>query len=130
VKDGISRGKSVNARWRVLNANILLERAGAYVADSRQDCPWQANQTDANRIAFYILEEVVVGVFRGRIISQSFPAIWGGSLQGLLSMGAIVFVAPFFAFRELARVIRQRELWSLLLKRGTRVYILQSSPQY
>jgi predicted ABC-type sugar transport system permease subunit len=82
-------------------------------------------------IAFYILEEVVVGVFRGRTISQSFPAIGGGSLQGLLSMGAIVFVSliPFFAFRELARVIGQRELWSLLLKRGTRVYTLQSGPQ-
>ena len=82
-------------------------------------------------IAFYILEEVVVGVFKGRTIAQSFPAIGGGSLQGLLSMGAIVFVAliPFFAFRELGRVIGQRELWSLLLKRGTRVYTLQSSPQ-
>ena len=80
---------------------------------------------------FNILEEVVVGVFKGRTISQSFPAIGGGSLQGLLSMGAIVLVAliPFFAFRELGRVIGQRELWSLLLKRGTRVYTLQSSPQ-
>ena len=82
-------------------------------------------------IAFHILEEVAIGVFKGRTISQSFPSIGGGGLQGLLSMGAIVFVAliPFFAFRELGRVIGQRELWSLLLKRGTRVYTLQSSPQ-
>ena len=70
-------------------------------------------------------------MFRGKTISQSFPAIGGGSLQGLLSMAAIVFVAliPFFAFRELGRVIGKRELWSLLLKRGTRAYTLQSSPQ-
>jgi len=74
-------------------------------------------------IAFHILEEVVVGLFRGRTISQSFPAIGGGSLQGLLSMGAIVFVAliSFFPFSEFGRVIGRRELWSLLLKSGTRV---------
>jgi hypothetical protein len=83
------------------------------------------------RVILRILEEVLVGVFRGRTISQSIPAIGGESLQGLLSHGAIVFVAmiPFFAFREIGRVIGQRELWSLLLNRGTRVYTLQSRPQ-
>jgi hypothetical protein len=40
-------------------------------------------------------------------------------------MGAIVFVAliPFFAFGEFGRVIGRRELWSLLLKSGTRVRV-------
>ena len=60
-------------------------------------------------IGFHILEEVLGGVFRGRTISQSIPAIGGESLQGLLSHGAIVLVAmiPFFAFREIGRVIGQ-----------------------
>jgi hypothetical protein len=82
-------------------------------------------------IGFHILEEVLGGVFRGRTISQSIPAIGGESLQGLLSHGAIVLVAmiPFFAFREIGRVIGQRELWSLLLNRGARVYTLQSRPR-
>ena len=82
-------------------------------------------------IGFHIIEEVVVGVIRGRTIAQSFPAIGGGSLQGILSVGAIVFVAliPFFAFREIGRVVGKSELWSLFLARGNRIYTLQSRPQ-
>lgn len=82
-------------------------------------------------IGFHIVEEVVVGLTRGRSIAQSFPAVGGGSMQAIWSRGAIVFVAliPFFAFREFGRVIGRHELWSLLLKRGNRVYTLQSRPQ-
>ena len=82
-------------------------------------------------IGVHILERVIVGVWSGRTIAQSFPDIGGGSLNGILSLGATVFVAliPFFAFREISRVIGPGELWSLLLSRGTRVYTLQSRPQ-
>jgi hypothetical protein len=83
-------------------------------------------------IGFFIVEEVVVGLIRGRSIAQSFPAAgrWG-SVQAILSRGAIVFVAliPYFAFGESGRVIGRRELWSLLLTRGNRIYTLQSMPQ-
>ena len=82
-------------------------------------------------VGFHILERVIVGVWRGRTIAQSFPTIGGGSVNGILSLGATLFVAliPFFAFREISRVIGRGELWSLLLSRGTRVYTLQSRPQ-
>ena len=82
-------------------------------------------------IGFHIVERVIDGVLHGRSVAQSFPDIGGGSVQGILSLGATVFVAliPFFAFREIARVIGHSELWSLLLSRGTRVYTLQSRPQ-
>jgi hypothetical protein len=82
-------------------------------------------------IGFHILERVIVGVWRGRTIAQSFPTIGGGSVNGILSLGATLFVAliPFFAFREISRVIGRGALWSLLLSRGTRVYTLQSRPQ-
>jgi hypothetical protein len=82
-------------------------------------------------VCFHIVEEVVVGLMRGRSIAQSFPAVGSGSLQGILSVGAIVFVAliPFFAFREIGRVIGKSELWSLLISRAKRVYPLQSTPQ-
>ena len=67
-------------------------------------------------IGFHIVERVIGGVVRGRSIAQSFPTIGGGSVQGILSVGATVFVAliPFFAFREIARVIGHSELWSWL----------------
>jgi hypothetical protein len=82
-------------------------------------------------IGFHILERVIVGVLSGRTIVQSFPHIGGGSVQGILSLGVTLFFAliPFFAFREISRVIGRGELWSLLLSRGTRVYTLQSRPQ-
>ena len=82
-------------------------------------------------IGFHIVERVIGGVLHGRSVAQSFPDIGGGSVQGILSLGATVFVAliPFFAFREISRVIGPGELWSLLLSRGTRVYTLQSRPQ-
>ena len=82
-------------------------------------------------IGFHILERVIVGVWRGSTIAQSFPTIGGGSVNGILSLGATLFVAliPFFAFREISRVIGRVELWSLLLSRGSRVYTLQARPQ-
>jgi hypothetical protein len=80
---------------------------------------------------FHIVKEVVVGAFKGTPISESLPLIGAGSLKRLLCRGGIVFIAliPFFAFREIGRVIGKGELWSLLLTRGTRVYTLQSRPQ-
>jgi hypothetical protein len=82
-------------------------------------------------VGFHTVERMIEGVLHGRSLAQSFPDIGGGSVQGILSVGATVFVAliPFFAFREISRVIGPGELWSLLLSRGTRVYTLQSRPQ-
>jgi hypothetical protein len=82
-------------------------------------------------MAFHTTERVIVGVWSGKNIAQSFPDIGGGSLKGIFFLGATVFVAliPFFAFREISRAIGSSELWSLLLSRGTRVYTLQSRPQ-
>jgi hypothetical protein len=83
-------------------------------------------------IGVHILERVIEGVWRGHTIAQSFPDIGGGSLQGILSLAATVFVAliPFFAFREISRVIGPSELWSLLISPGNRAYTLQSRPQH
>jgi hypothetical protein len=82
-------------------------------------------------IGFHIVEEVVVGLIRSGSIAQSLPAAGGGSVQAILSRGAIEFIAliPFFAFREIGRVIGKNELWSLLLTRGNRVYTLLSRPR-
>jgi hypothetical protein len=78
-------------------------------------------------VAFHFVEEAVGGMFRGRTMAEIFPAIGAGSLKAILSRGVVVFVAliPFFTFREVGKVIGKRELWSLLLARGTGVYTLQ-----
>lgn len=77
-------------------------------------------------IGFHIVEGVLVGVASGKTISESFPEIGGGRLTGVFSAGAVIFVTliPFFAFREISRVIGERELWSLIFRRGKKDYKL------
>jgi len=68
-------------------------------------------------ICFHIIEEYVIGVFKGKSITESVASIGGGSLSGILSVAAIITLAlsPFFAFRELGRVIGERNLRDILL---------------
>jgi hypothetical protein len=67
-------------------------------------------------ICFHIIEETLIGVFHGKTLSQSIPNFGGGTLQGILMVGIIMFVVlmPFFAFVELDRAIGTEELRSLL----------------
>ena len=53
-------------------------------------------------------------------IAASFPKIGGEGWKGILVVGSILFVAliPFFAYREVARVLGKDELHSLIFKRG------------
>jgi hypothetical protein len=72
-------------------------------------------------VCFDILEDVVVGVFHHKTITQSMPTLGGGGLEGMLLVGLMVFIVliPFFCFTEVARVIGEDELISLILKRRT-----------
>jgi hypothetical protein len=65
----------------------------------------------------YIVEEVAVGLFHGKTVAESFPEIGGGGLVGVLIIGAIMGIAlvPFFAFREIARVVGEAEFRTLML---------------
>jgi uncharacterized protein (DUF1810 family) len=64
----------------------------------------------------HIIEETLIGVLHDKTLSQSIPKIGGGTLQGILMIGIIMFVVltPFFAFRELGRAIGTEQLHSLL----------------
>ena len=69
---------------------------------------------------FDIVEEVLVGLFKGKTVAESFPDIGGGSLRGILSMIVVITVLliPFFAYREIAQVIGESKLHSLLFTRA------------
>ena len=56
---------------------------------------------------FDVVEEVIVGVFKGKTIGESIPVIGGGTPSGVFFVGIILAVAliPFFAFREVGRAI-------------------------
>jgi len=73
-------------------------------------------------IGFHIVETMLVGLWHGKMLAESLPVMGGGSIQGILSVGTVCFVVllPFFAFREIGRVIGHRELWALILERRDR----------
>jgi hypothetical protein len=68
-------------------------------------------------VAAYILEEIVIGQFHGRGITESLPALGGGGVGGTLSVTALLCIAlvPFFAFREIARTVGEAEFRTLML---------------
>ena len=70
-------------------------------------------------IVVHICEKILVGVWHGDSAASSFPQIGGGTLTGLLCVGAILFVSllPFFAFREIGRAIGENRLWNLMFRR-------------
>jgi hypothetical protein len=82
-------------------------------------------------LAFDVVEEVLVGVFKGKTIGESIPSIGGGSLSGVVFVGIILSIAliPFFAFREISRMIGERELRALLFTTGRELGPRQSRPQ-
>ena len=72
-------------------------------------------------MCFYVIEEMLIGIWHGRTVAGSFPDIGGGNWKGICVVGFILFVGliPFFAYRELARVLGKDELYSLIFRRGT-----------
>ena len=73
-------------------------------------------------ICFDVAEEVLVGLVRGKTVAQSIPNIGGGSPSGVFFVAIILSVGliPFFAFREIGRVIGKHELRSLIFTDGAR----------
>ena len=67
-------------------------------------------------ICFHIMERAVVALFQGKPLADSLSDFGAGNLRGVLSMGAIVFVAliPFFAFRAIGRAVGEDQLWQLV----------------
>jgi len=55
-------------------------------------------------VCFDILEEVLVGLFHHKAVSESIPALGGGGAEGMLLVGLMVFIVliPFFSFTEVA----------------------------
>ena len=72
-------------------------------------------------ILFHVVEELVIGVWHGKAVAEAIPTLGDGTLQSILMIAIILFVAliPFFAFIELERVIGPEELHTLLFGRKT-----------
>ena len=72
-------------------------------------------------VSAYGLEEMAIGLYRGQAWRASVPAIGGGGVFGVAAVTLIITVAllPYFAFRELGRVLGPDRLRTLLLRDGT-----------
>ena len=73
-------------------------------------------------MSFYIIEETLVGMWHGKSATDSIPDVGGGSLEGILVVGLMMFVVlvPFFGLKEIGRAIGDDNLYELLLVRGSR----------
>ncbi len=58
-------------------------------------------------LVFHVIEETLIGKWHGKTLAESVPTLGDGSLQALLMVEIILFVAliPFFAFLEMERVV-------------------------
>jgi len=74
-------------------------------------------------VCAYALEETALGLWRGKSLADSMPAIGGGGLGGLATAVLIMAVAliPYFAFRELGRVLGRERLRALLFRDGAAI---------
>ena len=60
----------------------------------------------------------MIGLWKGETLAESIPKIGGGSPLGIVIASLIITVAliPFFAFRELSRIMGKGVLGALFLK--------------
>ena len=74
---------------------------------------------------FHVVEKTFSGVLGGKTLSESFSEIGGRTLIGIVSISVLAFVMliPFFAFRELGRLIGEEELRALFLGRGPKAEV-------
>jgi hypothetical protein len=78
---------------------------------------------------FKILEDAAIGLYRGQSLSQSIADIGGGTLRGILSLTAIMFVVliPFFAFTELQEVLGEGKLEQIFFHPHQQLRVSDSS---
>ena len=69
---------------------------------------------------FKILEEFGVGLYHGKTAAQSLTDLGGGTLNGILTLTAIlaVLLVPFFAFTEIRDVFGKERLTKLFFSAG------------
>ena len=68
-------------------------------------------------ICFHIVEHVLIGMLHGQKVAEAFSEIGANKLRGVVSFSVIATVAliPFFALRQLSRVIGKDKILVPLL---------------
>lgn len=73
-------------------------------------------------ILFHIVERMAVGLLSGATARASIPKIGGGSWSGIAAAWAAIAVSllPFFALREISRVLGKDVLWNLMFRHSAK----------
>jgi hypothetical protein len=73
-------------------------------------------------IVFHIAERVTIGMLAGGSARASVPQIGGGSWDGIAAAWAAIAVSllPFFALREISRVLGKDVLWKLMFRHSAK----------
>jgi hypothetical protein len=121
-------GFAVFNAW--LLAKVMLTAEMLHIADNLKDKPliypivFKSAVFALILVSFYLIEEIVLGMWRGKTFADSVPAIGGGgaTLKGELVVAMIMFVVlmPFFALRELGRDIGADKLYEQFFVRRTK----------
>ena len=66
-------------------------------------------------ILFHIIEHVLVGMWHGRMVTETFSEIGADNFMGIAANSVIATFAlvPFFVLSEISRVIGETRFWSL-----------------
>ena len=80
---------------------------------------WKSALFSVLFIVCHGLEEIAVAALAGRPVAHSIPAIGGGTWAGVAFVFAILTVSllPFFALREIGRLLGEGRLWALMFHR-------------
>jgi hypothetical protein len=70
-------------------------------------------------VAFILIEQVIKGLWKGKGLTAGLVEFVGKGPYELLAGFLVIFVAfvPFFAFRELGRVLGEGKIWALFFRR-------------
>jgi len=71
-------------------------------------------------LVFHVLEQAIIAWWHGRKIAETFPALDDSAFIGAVCVWGVLSISlmPFFAIREISRVLGEHELWRLFFRRG------------
>ena len=95
------QGFAIINAW--LLAKVMVTAEIFHVADNLKHKPliypilFKSVVFAALLVSFYLLEEILMGLWHGETIAESIPAVGGGSLKGILVVGFMMFIVlmPF-----------------------------------
>jgi hypothetical protein len=76
-------------------------------------------------MSFYVLEGTLVGMWHGKTLVASLPALGDGTIKGMSAVSLITFVVlmPFVALREIGRELGDNKLYELFFLRRSQARV-------